>query len=68
MVPHGKLNYLTVWPAGTSQPQASTLNSDNGAIVANAAIVQAGAAGAVDIFATNPTQVIIEIVGYFGAP
>jgi hypothetical protein len=33
--------------------------------VANAAIVPAGTAGAVDVYVTNPTQVILDIDGYF---
>jgi hypothetical protein len=45
VVPHGSLGYLTVWPAGQSQPLASTLNSTDGRVKANAAIVPAGAAG-----------------------
>ena len=65
VVPSGVLNYLTLWPAGQSQPTVSTLNSYNGQIVANAALVPAGSAGAVDVFVTNQTQVILDIVGYF---
>jgi hypothetical protein len=41
------------------------LNDIGGAIVANAAIVAAGANGAIDVFASNPTNVIIDINGYF---
>jgi hypothetical protein len=33
--------------------------------VANAAIVPAGANGAVSIFVTDPTHVILDIDGYF---
>jgi hypothetical protein len=67
VVPSGALNYLTLWPAGQSQPTVSTLNSYNGQIVANAALVPAGSAGAVDVFVTNQTQVILDIVGYFSS-
>ncbi|HXN45590.1 MAG TPA: VCBS repeat-containing protein [Bryobacteraceae bacterium] len=65
VVPDGLLSYLTAWPTGSSQPGVSTLNSFDGAVVANAAIVPAGASGAVSIFVTNPTQVILDIDGYF---
>ena len=65
VVPDGYLGYLTTWPAGATRPFASMLNSWDGSVVANAAIVPAGANGAVDIFVTNPTQVIIDINGYF---
>jgi hypothetical protein len=65
VVPQGPLSYLTAWPAGTSQPLVSTLNSFDGSIVANAAIVPAGASGAISVFVTNSTDVILDINGYF---
>ena len=65
VVPAGPLSYLTAWPTGSAQPVVSTLNSFGGAVVANAAIVPAGASGAVSIFVTNPTHVILDINGYF---
>jgi hypothetical protein len=64
VVPQGPLGYLTIWPTGQPQPLASTLNSD-GRIKANAAIVPAGSNGAVSIFATNTTDVVLDINGYF---
>jgi hypothetical protein len=68
VVPPSALNYLTLWPAGETQPTVSTLNSPGGQIVANAALVPAGASGSVDVFVTNQTHVLIDIVGYFSAP
>ena len=65
VVPQGVLSYLTAWPTGTARPQVSTLNSFDGAVVANAAIVPAGASGAISVFATNSTDVILDINGYF---
>ena len=65
VVPSGPLSYLTTWPTGSAQPYVSTLNSFDGSVVANAAIVPAGANGAISIFVTNPTQVILDIDGYF---
>jgi len=64
-VPEGPLSFLTLWPAGQAQPFVSTLNSSGGAAVANAAIVQAGTDGAVSAYATNPTDIILDIDGYF---
>ena len=64
-VPSGSLGYLTVWPAGQAQPFVSTLNSPNGNVVANAAIVPAGSSGAISVFAPNPTDLVIDIDGYF---
>ena len=64
VVPPGTLNYLTVWPAGTPQPLVSTLNSYQGYIVAGAAIVPA-ASGAISVYVTDATDLIIDINGYF---
>ena len=65
VVPQGVLSYLTAWPTGTAQPLVSTLNSFDGAVVANAAIVPAGAGGAISVFVTDRTDVILDINGYF---
>jgi len=61
------LNYLTVWPLGATQPNASTLNDDLGTVVANAAIIAAGndSSGSVNVFASNNTDFIIDINGYY---
>jgi len=64
----GTLGYLSVWPAGQTQPLVSTLNSPDGSVLANAAIVPAGAAGAIDAYATNDTDLIVDINGYFVPP
>lgn len=65
VVPGGPLSYLTLWPSGQSQPTVSTLNSPGGAAVANAAIVPAGTGGAVSVYVTDATEVILDIDGYF---
>src|SRR5579871_4386303 len=64
VVPQGPLGYLTVWPAGQPQPFVATLNSD-GRIKSNAAIVPAGRTGAISVFATDTTDVVLDINGYF---
>ena len=68
VVPDSYLGYLSVWPAGGDKPNVSTLNSWDGTVVANAATVPAGENGAIDVFVTNPTHVILDINGYFQAP
>ena len=67
-VPQGPLAYLTAWPTGQTQPFVSTLNSFDGTILANAAIVPAGTAGAASFYATNTTDVVVDINGYFALP
>ncbi|HUI85417.1 MAG TPA: choice-of-anchor tandem repeat GloVer-containing protein [Candidatus Binatia bacterium] len=68
VVPQLRLGYLTVWPAGQAQPNISTMNSPDGRTKANAAIVPAGVNGAISVFASNTTDVILDINGYFTAP
>jgi len=65
VVPKVHLGYLTVWPAGQAQPVVATLNSLDGRIKSNAATVPAGANGAISVFATDTTDVILDINGYF---
>ena len=65
VVPRPTLGYLTIWPTGQTQPKISTLNSPDGRVKANAAIVPAGTNGAVSVFATDNTDVILDIDGYF---
>ena len=62
------LGYLTTWPAGQPRPNSSTLNSWTGKVVANAAIVPAGSGGAISVFVSNPTDVILDANGYFAPP
>jgi YVTN family beta-propeller protein len=64
VVPNTGLGYLTVWPAGEAQPAVSTLNSD-GRVKANATITPAGTDGGVSVYASNATQFILDIDGYF---
>jgi hypothetical protein len=65
VVPQAPLGYLSVWAAGNAYPGVSTLNSSDGSVIANAAIVPAGASGAITVLAANPTDLIIDIDGYF---
>ncbi len=65
VVPLGSLSYLTIWPTGETRPVVATLNSLDGRIKADAAIVPAGTNGAISVYATNTTNVILDINGYF---
>ncbi len=68
VVPQQPLNYLTIWPTGQNQPLVSTMNSYDGRVKANAAIVPAGDQGAVSVYVTGTTDVILDINGYFVPP
>ena len=65
VVPHGPLGFVTIWPTGQTQPNVSTLNSYDGRIKANAAIVPAGTSGAVSVYASEATDVLLDVNGYF---
>jgi len=65
VVPSGSLGFLTLWPTGQPQPLVATLNSIDGRIKSNAAIVPAGLGGAISAFVTDATDVILDINGYF---
>jgi N-acetylneuraminic acid mutarotase len=64
VVPILSLGYLTIWPTGEAQPLVSTLNSD-GRVKANATITPAGANGGVSVYASDATQFVLDIDGYF---
>jgi hypothetical protein len=64
----GELGYLTTWPTGQTKPWTSTLNSPLGQVVANAAIVPAGTSGDISIYASDATDVLFDINGYFAPP
>ena len=67
----GPVDYVTLWAAGAAQPYVATLNDPQGEIVANAAIVPAGASsGGVSVYNSGPsaTDVIIDMNGYFAPP
>ncbi len=61
----GQVQYLTVWPAGESQPIVSTLNDYTGTYVANAAIVPAGSESKTAFYASNNTNLLLDVNGYF---
>ena len=46
----------------------ASLNALTGAVTANAAIVPAGSGGAIDVFASDATDLVIDINGYFSPP
>jgi hypothetical protein len=65
VVPDGPLGYLSVWPTGTTQPLVSTLNSPDGRVKANAALATGGNGGEISIYASNTTDLVLDVSGYF---
>ncbi len=69
--PGGRVDYVSLWPAGFTQPVVSTLDDPQGLIVSNAAIVPAGSpSGGISIYNAGPaaTDVIVDMNGYFAPP
>jgi hypothetical protein len=67
VVPPGPLGFVTVYPTGATLPLASVLNDLSGDVLANAATIQAGTSGAISVYATNPTHLVLDIYGYYTA-
>ena len=71
VIPHENLlGYLTAWPGGQPKPDVSNLNDLTPNPMANAAIIPAGAGadGSIEVYASNDTDVIIDVFGYFNPP
>ncbi len=56
-----------MWPTSQYQPSTSTMNSIDGRVKANAAILPGGVNAAVSVYVTDTTNVILDINGYFEA-
>lgn len=65
LIPRGPVNSVTVFPAGAMLPFFYTVRSPDGLIVANSAIVGAGPGGSITVYSTDPTDMVIDISGYF---
>jgi hypothetical protein len=57
--------FITFWPAGTTQPVVSSINTLTGRVIANAAIVPAGSGGAISVFPNTGVHLYGDINGYF---
>lgn len=63
--------FVTAWQFGATKPLASTINwSSSGLVLANSTIVPSGnfLANDISIFAAAPTDLIVDVLGYFIAP
>lgn len=57
--------FVTVHPAGTDRPLASTLNTRTDRVVANSTIVQLGSDGALALYRHTPGDLIVDVTGVF---
>ncbi|MFN7938727.1 MAG: hypothetical protein U0R19_35685 [Bryobacteraceae bacterium] len=65
LIPSVTVNYVTVWPAGDVRPDVWTIRSPDGQIVANSSIVRAGLNGAISVYTSDRTDLLLDISGYF---
>ena len=57
--------FATVWPCGSSMPEASNVNFARGGTAANGVIAPIGADGTVCIFTSADAHLIVDISGWF---
>ena len=65
VVPTSPAGFLTAYPTGQSLPLAAALVWAQGNVTSNAVIVPAGLSGSVDVYVNAPTDVVIDINGYY---
>ena len=56
--------FVTVWPCGSSRPDASNLNYAAGQVVPNAVLAKVGVGGKVCIFTLAGADVLADVNGY----
>ncbi len=57
--------FVTVYPHGSSRPEASNLNFAPGNTVANSAVVKLGDSGAIDVYTSAPVDIIVDVTAAF---
>jgi hypothetical protein len=60
----GAAGFVTVFPCGTAAPDASNLNYQAGQTIPNAVIAKLSPGGAVCLFTSAPTGLIVDVNGY----
>ena len=60
----GDAGFMTVFPCGTSVPEASNLNFRAGQTIPNAAVVKLDAAGRVCVFTSATSGLLVDVNGY----
>jgi hypothetical protein len=65
VVPPASLPFLTAWPAGSSRPNVSSINSFAGRVLANNIILPASIDGSVDVYTFSQSDFLMDINGYF---
>lgn len=61
----GGVGWLTLYPTGAAQPNASDLNVAPGQTRANLVVVRVGVDGRVNVFSSVATHFIFDIAGWY---
>ena len=56
--------YVTAWPSGSPRPAASSINFTRGQTIANSLPVKVGNDGTISLFASNGTQLVLDLQGW----
>ena len=66
VVPPGPLAYITAYSTGQPKPVAAVaVESPQGSLASNTGIIPAGSNGSIDVYASNPTDLVVDINGYY---
>jgi Chaperone of endosialidase len=66
VVPPGPLTYVTAYPTGQPTPVAAiAVESPQGTLASDTGIIPAGSNGSIDVYASNPTDLVVDINGYY---
>ena len=57
--------FITVFPCGVTQPNASNVNYVAGDVIANAVIAKVGTDGKVCFFSSAQTDLLVDVSGYY---
>jgi hypothetical protein len=57
--------FITVFPCGSPQPNASNLNYTTGQTIPNAVVTKIGTGGKVCLYTLAPVHLIVDVNGYF---
>lgn len=60
--------YLVAYPTGTTQPFGRSMSLTNGTSQSNAVITAVSAKGKVTLFSSAPTDVLVEVSGWYANP
>ena len=58
--------FITVYPCDVSRPNASNVNFGVNQVVANGVVAPVGSSGRVCLFSSVPTDIIVDLAGWFG--